>query len=128
MCSSDLSILANLRELHDAGVSIALDDFGTGYASLVHLRQLPVDRIKIDRSFVAELDQPEDGTFPIVSAIVGLGTGLGKVVVAEGIESEVQALRLRQLGCQLGQGFLYGHPTPHAAMAGGMILPLAATG
>ncbi len=122
------SILANLRELHDAGVSIALDDFGTGYASLVHLRQLPVDRIKIDRSFVAELDQPEDGTFPIVSAIVGLGAGLGKMVVAEGIESEVQALRLRQLGCQLGQGFLYGRPTPHAALADGMILPLAATG
>ena len=122
------SILANLRELHDAGVSIALDDFGTGYASLVHLRQLPVDRIKIDRSFVAELDQPEEGTFPIVSAIVGLGTGLGKMVVAEGIESEVQALRLRQLGCQLGQGYLYGRPAPHAAMADGIIPPLVAAG
>jgi diguanylate cyclase (GGDEF)-like protein len=105
------SILANLRTLHDAGVCIALDDFGTGYASLVHLRQLPVDRIKIDRSFVAGIDETDGGTLAIVHAIVGLGGGLGKVVVAEGIENEVQALRLKQLGCQLGQGYLYGHPS-----------------
>ncbi|WP_322963942.1 putative bifunctional diguanylate cyclase/phosphodiesterase [Sphingomonas fuzhouensis] len=106
------SILANLRTLHDAGVCIALDDFGTGYASLVHLRQLPVDRIKIDQSFVAGLDEGEGGTLPIVSAIVGLGIGLGKVVIAEGIEAEWQADRLRQLGCQLGQGYRYGRPIP----------------
>jgi len=118
------TIMVNLRELHQAGVGIALDDFGTGYASLVHLRQLPVDRIKIDQSFVAGLDQTEDGTFPIVSAIVGLGTGLGKVVVAEGIETEVQATRLRQLGCQLGQGYLYGYPEPMAAPS----VPLAIAG
>lgn len=105
-------ILANLRTLHAAGVSIALDDFGTGYASLVHLRNIPVDRIKIDRSFVSGIDQHEGGTMAIVRAIVGLGRGLGKVVVAEGIETEAQALRLRQLGCQLGQGFLYGRPEP----------------
>lgn len=106
------SIVANLRTLHDAGVCIALDDFGTGYASLVHLRQVPVDRIKIDRSFIASIDQPVGGTMAIVRAIVGLGQGLGKVVVAEGVESEAQALKLRQLGCQLGQGFLYGRPAP----------------
>lgn len=106
------SILANLRTLHDAGVCIALDDFGTGYASLVHLRRLPVDRIKIDRSFVAGIDESDGGTLAIVHAIVGLGGGLGKVVVAEGIETEVQALRLKQLGCQLGQGYLYGRPSP----------------
>ncbi|MDQ1232240.1 diguanylate cyclase (GGDEF)-like protein [Sphingomonas sp. SORGH_AS 879] len=109
------SILANLRTLHDAGVCIALDDFGTGYASLVHLRQLPVDRIKIDRSFVAGIDESDGGTLAIVHAIVGLGRGLGKVVVAEGIETEVQAHRLRQLGCQLGQGYLYGRPAPPPA-------------
>ncbi|MEJ8630687.1 EAL domain-containing protein [Sphingomonas sp. I4] len=118
------TIMVNLRELHEAGVGIALDDFGTGYASLVHLRQLPVDRIKIDQSFVAGLDQTEDGTFPIVSAIVGLGTGLGKVVVAEGIETEAQATRLRQLGCQLGQGYLYGYPEPMVAPS----VPLAIAG
>jgi len=106
------TILANLRILHDAGVTIALDDFGTGYASLVHLRRLPVDRIKIDCSFVSSIEQSEGGTMAIVRAIVGMGTGLGKVVVAEGIESEAQALCLRDLGCQLGQGFLYGRPAP----------------
>ncbi len=106
------SILANLRMLHDAGVCIALDDFGTGYASLVHLRKLPIDRIKIDCSFVAGIGQSDGGTLPIVRAILGLGRGLGKVVVAEGIETETQAVQLRQLGCQLGQGFLYGRPVP----------------
>jgi diguanylate cyclase (GGDEF)-like protein len=107
------SILATLRTLHDAGVSVALDDFGTGFASLVHLRQIPVDRIKIDRSFIAGLDQRDSGTMAIVRAIVGLGHGLCKVVVAEGIETEAQALQLRRLGCQLGQGYLYGRPAPH---------------
>lgn len=107
------SILGNLRTLHNAGVAIALDDFGTGYASLVHLRRLPVDRIKIDLSFVAGIDQTDGGgTLAIVHAIVGLGMGLGKIVIAEGIENEAQALRLRQLGCQMGQGFLYGRPAP----------------
>ena len=106
------TILATLRTLHDAGVAIALDDFGTGFASLVHLRQMPVDRIKIDRSFVAGIDEQGGGTLAIVRAIIGLGRGLGKVVVAEGIETEAQAHRLRQLGCQLGQGYLYGHPAP----------------
>ena len=104
------SILATLRTLSEAGVCIALDDFGTGYASLVHLRQVPVDRIKIDRSFIAGLDQADGGTSAIVRAIVGLGRALGKVVVAEGIETEAQLLQLRRLGCQLGQGYLYGRP------------------
>lgn len=106
------TILATLRALHNAGVCIALDDFGTGFASLVHLRQMPIDRIKIDRSFIAGIDQHEGGAMAIVRAIVGLGRGLGKVVVAEGIETEEQALRLRELGCQLGQGYLYGRPAP----------------
>lgn len=113
------SILSSLRLLHDAGACIALDDFGTGYASLVHLRDLPVDRIKIDQSFVAGLDETDGGTFPIVSAIVGLGIGLGKVVIAEGIEAEWQAERLRQLGCRLGQGYLYGHPVALAPITDG---------
>lgn len=106
------TILANLRALHDAGICIALDDFGTGYASLVHLRQLPVDRLKIDRSFIANLEEPGGEAMAIVRAIVGLGRGLGKVVVAEGVETRTQALRLRQLGCQLGQGYLYARPSP----------------
>ncbi|MET4897841.1 EAL domain-containing protein [Sphingomonadaceae bacterium jetA1] len=111
------SILANLRTLHDAGVCIALDDFGTGYASLVHLRRLPVDRLKIDGSFVAGLDQGDEGSIAIVRAIVGLGGGLGKVVVAEGIETEAQAEALRALGCDLGQGYLFGRPRPSRYLA-----------
>ncbi|MDD1453171.1 EAL domain-containing protein [Sphingomonas sp. H160509] len=110
------SILANLQMLHDAGVCIALDDFGTGYASLVHLRRVTVDRIKIDRSFVSGMDQPNGGATAIVTAIIGLGRGLGKVVVAEGIETEAQAICLRQLGCQLGQGFSLR--TPRCATSG----------
>jgi len=106
------TILFNLRRLHDAGVCIALDDFGTGYASLVHLRRVPVDRLKIDRSFISNLDEPNGETMAIVRAIVGLARGMGKVVVAEGIETEAQARKLRQLGCQLGQGYLYGQPLP----------------
>ncbi|UYY59481.1 putative bifunctional diguanylate cyclase/phosphodiesterase [Sphingomonas sp. S2-65] len=106
------TILVTLKTLHKAGVCIALDDFGTGFASLVHLRQMPVDRIKIDRSFVAGLAQGNGGTLTIVRAIIGMGRGLGKVVVAEGIETEAQAELLRELGCHLGQGFLYGRAAP----------------
>lgn len=106
------SILANLRTLHEAGIAIALDDFGTGYASLVHLRQMPVDRIKIDRSFIASIDERDGGTLAIVRAIIGMGRGLGKVVVAEGIETEAQAHRLRLLGCHVGQGYYYARPAP----------------
>jgi len=106
------TILVTLKTLHKAGVCIALDDFGTGFASLVHLRQMPVDRIKIDRSFVAGLDERNGSTLAIVRAIIGMGRGLGKVVVAEGIETEAQAVLLRELGCHLGQGFLYGRALP----------------
>lgn len=107
------TILETLRTLHRAGIQIALDDFGTGFASLVHLRDMPVDRIKIDRSFVAGLDEVGGGTLAIVRAIIGLGRGLGKIVVAEGIETPAQAERLVALGCHLGQGFLYGRAEPH---------------
>lgn len=120
------SILANLQQLHDAGVCIALDDFGTGYASLVHLRRVTVDRIKIDCSFVSGMDQPNGGTMAIVTAIIGLGRGLGKVVVAEGIETEAQAICLRQLGCQLGQGFLYGRPAAQLLESAAKIIDEAA--
>ncbi len=103
---------ATLRRLHDAGVCITLDDFGTGFASLAHLRQLPVDRIKIDRSFVAGLAEPGSGASAVVRAIIGLGRGLDKIVVAEGVETEDQAEQLRQLGCHQAQGFLFGRAEP----------------
>jgi len=93
------------------GISLALDDFGTGYSSLSHLRALPFDRIKIDRSFVATLNRdPESWT--IVKAIVNLGESLGISVTAEGVESGGIELRLRHLGCHLGQGWFFGMPSP----------------
>jgi diguanylate cyclase (GGDEF)-like protein/PAS domain S-box-containing protein len=99
-----------LSQLNSAGVSIALDDFGTGYASLVHLKQFPVNVLKIDRSFVEQFTK--DGGDPIVRAIIGLGKGLRITTIAEGIETELQAARLREEGCDRGQGFLVSPAVP----------------
>ncbi len=101
-----LGILQQLRAL---GVRIVLDDFGTGYSSLAYLRHLPLDTIKIDRSFVTDLDV-QDPNVGIVRAVVSLAHGLGVSVVAEGIETEEQARRLRELGCDMGQGYTWAHP------------------
>jgi diguanylate cyclase (GGDEF)-like protein/PAS domain S-box-containing protein len=99
----------NLSELRRAGVRLAIDDFGTGYASLVYLRQLPVDIIKIDPSFVAGLG--EDDTLTLLTrTIIRLGHDLGLSVVAEGIESSAQLGLLRDMGCGLGQGYLVAPP------------------
>jgi diguanylate cyclase (GGDEF)-like protein len=103
--------LRNLAELCAAGVGIALDDFGTGYSSLGHLRDLPLVAVKIDRSFVAGLGRDGHGA-AIVSAIVSLTRALGLEAVGEGVESQRQAELLRELGCPLGQGYLFGAPGP----------------
>ncbi|WP_245435741.1 sensor domain-containing protein [Microvirga calopogonii] len=100
---------AILGQLHQQGVLIALDDFGTGYASLTHLKLFPVDHVKIDRSFVTNLEQ-DAGDKAIVAAVVGLGRGLNLQVTAEGVETEGQAQRLRELGCHNAQGYLYAKP------------------
>ena len=101
-----------LHLLHDAGVRIALDDFGTGYASLIHLKHLPFDMLKIDRSFTLGLFEDDGQSEAIIRAIVGLGSGLGKQVVAEGVETERQRRRLAEMGCTLGQGYLFARPAP----------------
>jgi diguanylate cyclase (GGDEF)-like protein len=111
-------ILSALRMLHEAGVRIALDDFGTGYASLIHLKQMPVDTLKIDRSFVLGLLDDDGQSEEIVRAIIGLGHGLRKVVVAEGIETQAQLQRLRELGCDFGQGYLFARPGPNRIAVG----------
>jgi diguanylate cyclase (GGDEF)-like protein/PAS domain S-box-containing protein len=98
--------LATLGQLKDAGVLLAIDDFGTGYSSLNYLRRLPVDIVKIDRSFVAELGRGGAGD-TIIAGIVGLTLGLGLEVIAEGVELPDQAAALLELGCTRGQGFLY---------------------
>jgi len=102
-----------LKELHGIGVSLAIDDFGTGYSSLSYLRQLPVNRIKIDRSFVSELDQ-FDAAAAIARAIVMLGKSLNLEVVAEGVENQAQLDFLRDLDCDEAQGHFYSPPLPPA--------------
>jgi EAL domain-containing protein (putative c-di-GMP-specific phosphodiesterase class I) len=94
---------------------VALDDFGAGYASLGHLRRLPLTQLKIDRSLVATLGQ--NGDSPIVAAVVSFAHALGLSVTAEGIEHPAQLERLVDLGCDLGQGFLFGQPQPAGALS-----------
>lgn len=106
---SNASALEICRELREAGFTIAFDDFGTGYASLTHLREFPINVIKIDRSFVAQLEV-DAGATSIVWAMVNLCQMMGLAVVAEGIETQSQFDYLRSIGCDYGQGFLMGRP------------------
>jgi predicted signal transduction protein with EAL and GGDEF domain len=101
------SIVGSLK---NQGVKLALDDFGTGYSSLAHLRALPFDRLKIDKSFVASIIDNADSA-AIVNAIIRLSESLKLPVTAEGIENAAVEARLRQMGCHKGQGWLYGRPT-----------------
>jgi diguanylate cyclase (GGDEF)-like protein len=107
-----------LQQLRDIGVHLVLDDFGTGYSSLSYLKHLPLDTIKIDRTFVAGLDGETDRS--IVGAVISLAHGLRIGTVAEGIETESQFQQLRAMGCDLGQGYLFARPLP-AAEAGRLL-------
>jgi len=98
----------SLMSLKNQGVRIALDDFGTGYSSLFLLRELPIDKLKIDRSFVARITTDRENA-TIVGALIGLGKALGLKVTAEGVEDEETNEALRAMGCELAQGYLYGH-------------------
>ena len=93
------------------GVSIAIDDFGTGYSSLSYLKQLPIDKLKIDRSFIRDLPSDSDA-IAITQAIVALGKNLGLHIVAEGVETLAQQALLQKMGCEEGQGYLYSPPVP----------------
>jgi len=101
------------NQLAERGIILALDDFGTGFASLTHLKQFPVQIIKIDRSFVHDLQIDEDDG-AIVDALIGLGKALRIEVVAEGIETTAQREFLSALGCSVGQGYLFGAAVPAA--------------
>ena len=98
---------ASLTRLSKRGVRVAIDDFGTGYATLKHLKQLPVDIVKIDRSFVAGLGR-DDGDMAIVTSVISLAHALGTEVIAEGVETTAQRDILLALGCTHGQGWLFG--------------------
>jgi EAL domain-containing protein (putative c-di-GMP-specific phosphodiesterase class I) len=118
-----------IAALQGLGVSVALDDFGTGWSSLAYLRRFAFDELKIDRQFLRDLDaDPRVET--VVTAILGIGRGLGMRVVAEGVETQEQADRLLALGCERGQGWLLGRPMPveqaRALIAAETTRPLAA--
>lgn len=104
-----------LTNLCQIGVSVAIDDFGTGYSSLSYLHRFPIHTVKIDQSFVKEI-QREDGHFPVVLAIISIAHGLGLNLVAEGVESEMQARYLEQCGCTTMQGYHYYQPLPASAL------------
>jgi diguanylate cyclase (GGDEF)-like protein/PAS domain S-box-containing protein len=98
-----------LHALRDLGLRLAIADFGTGYSSLAYLRQFPVEVLKIDRSFVREVDRRVEDT-TVVKAIVGVGESLAMLIVADGVERWEQVGQLQSMGCHLAQGYLFGHP------------------
>ncbi len=111
---NDAQILAALETLRSMGVGIAVDDFGTGYSSLSYLAQLPVDKIKVDQSFVRALPNPQ--SLAIVETIVAMAHRLGKLVIAEGIETTEQRDILLGIDCEVGQGYLFGRPVSAEAL------------
>ena len=102
---------ALLRELSERGISLAIDDFGTGYSSFTYLQTLPMDTLKVDRSFLSDVrDDGRNGA--IMLAIVAMARSLGVAVVAEGVEKASQMQFLREIGCDRAQGYLLARPAP----------------
>jgi diguanylate cyclase len=115
---TETSVLSNpvqigdvLAQLHETGVGLSLDDFGTGYSSLTHLKSLPIDEVKIDRSFIATMGS-DQADAAIVRSTIQLAHSLGMRIVAEGVEDEETWERLAELGCELVQGYAFSKPLP----------------
>ncbi len=104
---------AILQDMHDRGLRLAIDDFGTGYSSLARLKHMPVDILKIDRSFVRDVDTDRDAA-SMVSAMIALAQNLGMTALAEGIETEAEWIALADRGCPQGQGYYFSRPVPAA--------------
>ena len=119
-----------LQAARELGVQVAIDDFGTGYSSLAYLMRLPSDTLKIDRTFVVELERGEKAVEAVVRSIIGIARDLGKAVVAEGVESVEQVRALDAWGCHVIQGYVYSRPLPADAITrllagGGIVQPVA---
>jgi EAL domain-containing protein (putative c-di-GMP-specific phosphodiesterase class I) len=104
-------MVRRIADLHGLGVRLALDDFGAGYSNLGYLQRFPLDKLKIDKSFVDAIGTTENGSV-ILQAIAGLGRALGLSVTAEGVETENQRVLLRLAGCDEMQGYLFSKPMP----------------
>lgn len=105
------TVISVLSKLNNLGIKLAIDDFGVGYSSLNQLKRLPVDHLKIDKSFVENIETSEKDRF-VIKAIISLAHEFGMTVIAEGIENRHQADWLLNAGCEMGQGFLFGKPKP----------------
>jgi diguanylate cyclase (GGDEF)-like protein len=103
--------MTTLTQLHDLGIKLSIDDYGTGYSSMAYLKRLPVDELKVDRTFVLNIDSDQDDA-ALVRGAIDLGHNLGLTVVAEGVEGAAHVAALHQLGCDIAQGFHYARPMP----------------
>jgi diguanylate cyclase (GGDEF)-like protein len=109
--------IGHLSVLRERGVRVAVDDFGTGYSSLAYLRDLPIDHIKIDKSFMPAPGEPDPAARTLVKAIIDLAAGLRLSTIAEGVETAEQVVLLRELGCERAQGYFFARPVPEAQAA-----------
>jgi len=116
LMSDTESAVTSLNVLHDMGIHVAMDDFGTGYSSLSYLKRFPIDTIKIDQAFVAEITSSSDDA-EIIRTIINMGKTLHRQIVAEGVETEAQLALLKEYGCDHIQGYLLSRPVPGDALA-----------
>jgi EAL domain-containing protein (putative c-di-GMP-specific phosphodiesterase class I) len=109
LLDNQAEVAGDLHALRRLGVRVAIDDFGTGYSSLAYLQRLPIDRLKVDRSFIRDLDDSGNGA-AIVHAVVGIGRSLNMEVLAEGVETAAQLDRVIAAGCRFVQGYFFSRP------------------
>lgn len=108
-------VLKTLNELHELGIMLAIDDFGTGYSNLSYLKRFPIDRLKIDQSFIRNLEH-EPVNVDIVRAIAALGKSMSLKLVAEGVETENELALVKSSGCEFVQGYWFSRPLPVAQL------------
>ena len=121
MLEDDMAARAQMTQLHSMGVRLSLDDFGTGYSSLSYLKRLPVAELKLDKSFVRDLETDADDR-ALAAAVLAIGRALGLAVVAEGVETEGQRLALQHAGCEVAQGYLFSRPLAASAFEDWLLL------